>query len=156
LQAQKVAGTPHAERIGQARTPAEAAPIGRDRHLPLRPDWDAVKDNVMRRAVLHKFASHDDLRAVVLATGDDLLVEQAPRDASWGCGADGRGQNKLGQILMEVRATLQQAKMTASGERVSVRRATSGGVCGRRRPPAGPVPRSGDDGPAVRRVAGCP
>ena len=106
MQAQKVAGTPHAERIGQARTPAEAAAIGRDRHLPLRPDWDAVKDNVMRRAVLHKFASHDDLRAVVLATGDDLLVEQAPRDASWGSGADGRGQNKLGQILMEVRATL--------------------------------------------------
>jgi len=114
FQAQKFAGTPRAEQIRQAPTPAAAAALGRDRRLPLRPDWDAVKDDVMRRAVLCKFASHDDLRAVLLATGDALLVENAPRDAYWGCGADGQGLNKLGLILMEVRAALRREGDAAS------------------------------------------
>jgi predicted NAD-dependent protein-ADP-ribosyltransferase YbiA (DUF1768 family) len=39
----------------------------------------------------------------VLSTGIDRIVENAPRDYYWGCGADGSGQNKLGLILMEVR-----------------------------------------------------
>jgi len=42
----------------------------------------------------------------LLATEEELLVENAPRDYYWGCGADGSGQNKLGQVLMTVRALL--------------------------------------------------
>jgi N-glycosidase YbiA len=41
-----------------------------------------------------------------LATGDEEIVENAPEDYYWGCGADGSGQNKLGQILMRVRREL--------------------------------------------------
>ena len=115
FQAQKFAGTPHAERVRQARTPAGAAAIGRDRSLPLRPDWDVVKDDAMRRAVRRKFEAHDDIRAVLLATGDEPIVEDAPRDAYWGCGADGQGQNKLGRILMEVRAALRRQAEAAAG-----------------------------------------
>ncbi len=50
----------------------------------------------MRRAVLRKFEEHADIRAVLLATGDAVIVENAPSDYYWGCGADGSGQNKLG------------------------------------------------------------
>src|SRR5919199_3824193 len=107
-QAQKFAGTPRAEEVRRARSPMDAARIGRDRRRPVRSDWEQVKDDVMRRAVLRKFESHADIRAILLATGDAAIVENAPRDYYWGCGADGSGQNKLGQILMEVREILRR------------------------------------------------
>jgi ribA/ribD-fused uncharacterized protein len=106
FQGQKFAGTPHAEAIRLAKSPMIAARMGRSRSRPLRPDWEAVKDDVMRRAVLRKFETHPGLRALLLATGDEEIVEDSPTDAYWGVGADGRGLNRLGLILMEVRATL--------------------------------------------------
>ncbi|HMA37913.1 MAG TPA: NADAR family protein [Chloroflexia bacterium] len=119
FQAQKFAGTAHVEAIRQAHTPKEAARRGRDRQRPLRADWDAVKDSVMRRAVLRKFETHADIRAVLLGTGDEELIEAAPGDYYWGCGTDGTGQNKLGQILMEVREILRsrgETRQTQGGE----------------------------------------
>ncbi|NDJ34717.1 MAG: NADAR family protein, partial [Chloroflexi bacterium] len=101
FQAQKFAGTPHEEAIRLARGPMMAARMGRSRKRPLRADWEEVKDDVMRRAVLAKFRAHADIRAVLLATGDEVLVENAPGDAYWGCGKDGTGLNRLGEILME-------------------------------------------------------
>jgi ribA/ribD-fused uncharacterized protein len=110
FQAQKFAGTPHVEEVRRAGTPKEAAQMGRDRCRPLRPDWEQVKDEVMRRAVRRKFEAHPDIRAVLLSTGDELIVEKSPRDSYWGCGADGSGQNRLGQILMEVRESLRRGE----------------------------------------------
>jgi N-glycosidase YbiA len=108
FQAQKFDGTPYAEEIRRARTPKEAARLGRDRSQRLRHDWEEVKDDAMRRAVLRKFETHADIREVLLGTGDELIIENAPNDYYWGCGADGSGENVLGQILMEVRETLRQ------------------------------------------------
>lgn len=108
FQAQKFAGTPHVDEVRAATSPMIAARMGRSRKRPLRPDWEAVKDDVMRRAVLRKFESHADLRAILLATGDEEIVEDSPTDAYWGVGADGRGRNRLGEILMEVRAVLRE------------------------------------------------
>lgn len=106
FQAQKFAGTPGMEEIRRARTPREAANRGRDRRRPLRRDWEAVKDEVMRRAVRRKFEVHADIRAILLGTGVAPIVENAPSDFYWGCGADGSGKNMLGIILMEVRDAL--------------------------------------------------
>ena len=106
FQAQKFAGTEHAERVRRARTPKDAANLGRDRSLPLRPDWEEVKDDVMRRAVLKKFETHAGLRALLLSTGDEEIVENAPGDYYWGCGQDGTGRNMLGKILAETREIL--------------------------------------------------
>lgn len=106
FQAQKFFGTPHLEEIRQAKTPKEAAQIGRERSRPLRPDWEQVKDDIMRQAVLRKFETHADIREMLVSTGDELIVEQAPYDYYWGCGADGSGKNMLGVILMEVREVL--------------------------------------------------
>jgi len=108
FQAQKFAGTPHVEDVRHARTPKQAAAIGRDRKRPLRADWEQVKDDVMRRAVLRKFEAHADIRATLLATGDEELVENAPGDTYWGCGKTGTGKNMLGKILMETRDILRK------------------------------------------------
>jgi ribA/ribD-fused uncharacterized protein len=106
FQAQKFVGTPYVERIRQVSSPREAAHFGRKRYLPLRLDWEQVKDDVMRNAVLRKFEIHDDIRAVLLATGDAEIIENAPDDYYWGCGSDGSGRNMLGQVLMQTRQIL--------------------------------------------------
>ena len=106
FQAQKFIGTPYFERVCRASSPKKVAELGRRRDFPLRQDWEEVKDDVMRRAVLCKFETHADIREILLSTGHDFIVENAPRDYYWGCGADGSGQNKLGLILMEVRDAL--------------------------------------------------
>jgi N-glycosidase YbiA len=106
FQAAKFPGSEHAEAIRLARSPREAKRLGRSRAHPIRSDWDDTRDDVMRRAVRQKFETHADLRALLLATGDEELVEDAPRDYYWGRGARGTGKNRLGVILMEVRAGL--------------------------------------------------
>jgi len=106
FQAQKFVGSSYQEEVRLARTPKEAARLGRRRDWLLRADWEQVKDEVMRRAVQRKFETHADIRQVLLATGDEELIEDSPTDDYWGCGAKRTGQNKLGQILMEVRALL--------------------------------------------------
>ena len=107
FQAQKFAGTPHLEEIRKAKTAKQAAEMGRQRSRPLRVDWESVKEDIMRRAVLRKFETHADIRAVLLGTGDEQIVENAPGDYYWGCGKDGSGKNRLGHILMDVRNLLQ-------------------------------------------------
>ncbi len=106
FQAQKFIDTPYLEKVRQTKTPKDAANMGRNRSLPLRSDWEQVKDDVMRKAVLQKFRTHADIREILLTTGDEVLVENTSIDYYWGCGKDGSGKNKLGQILMEVREIL--------------------------------------------------
>jgi N-glycosidase YbiA len=108
FQAQKFTGTEHADAVRDAPSPRQAAEMGRDRKRPLRRDWESVKDDVMRRAVLAKFQTHDDLCEILLSTGDALLVEKTTNDYYWGCGTDGTGKNMLGKILMEIREQLRQ------------------------------------------------
>ncbi len=111
FQAEKFAGTAYATSIRLAKSPAIAARLGRSRKQPLRPDWEAIKDDVMRQALFAKFRSHADIRAILLATADQPIVENAPGDYYWGCGADGSGKNMLGQLLVEVRQTLRDEEI---------------------------------------------
>jgi N-glycosidase YbiA len=111
FQAQKFAHSPaDMQAVIDAKTPKSAANAGRDRARPLRPDWETVKDEVMRQAIRHKFSAHEDIRAVLLNTGDAQLVENAPHDYYWGIGKNGSGKNMLGVILMQVRAELRQTE----------------------------------------------
>ncbi len=105
-QAQKFAGTEHEELIRETPEPLSAKTLAHDDSRSVRADWDAVKEGIMEAAVLRKFETHPDLRALLLATGDEELVENAPDDYYWGRGADGTGANTLGKILMHVRSLL--------------------------------------------------
>jgi N-glycosidase YbiA len=113
FQAQKFAGTPREEEIRLARSPTIAARMGRSRRHRLRPDWEKVKDVVMREAVLAKFRQNADLRAILLGTGNTLLIEHTERDSYWGDGGDGSGRNRLGEILMSVREELRRTESSA-------------------------------------------
>jgi ribA/ribD-fused uncharacterized protein len=111
FQAQKFEDQAYRQRIQKARTPMLAAQLGRDRKQKLRRDWESVKVNVMRTAVLAKFAQHEELQNLLFSTGDAKIVEHTANDNYWGDGGDGSGKNMLGRILMEVREMLRSAQI---------------------------------------------
>jgi len=106
FQAQKFAGTEHEEAIRLTGSPMIAARMGRSRELPLRGDWESVKDDVMREALHAKFTQRSSLRTLLLQTKDAELIEHTKNDRYWGDGGDGTGKNRLGQLLMELREQL--------------------------------------------------
>ena len=107
FQAQKFAGTEHEERVRLAKSPMIAATLGRNRNLPLRRDWELVKEQVMLTALRAKFTQHPALRELLLGTGKVELVEHTTNDRYWGDGGgNGSGKNRLGHLLMELREEL--------------------------------------------------
>lgn len=96
------------EEIRKANSPMLAARMGRDRKRKLRRDWQSAKVNVMREALLAKFTQHEELRLLLLGTGDAKIIEHTSNDDYWGDGGDGKGKNMLGRILIDVRAKLRE------------------------------------------------
>lgn len=79
----------------------------------IRPGWSKVKFERMRAVLLAKFSQHEDLKALLLSTGEARLVESATVDnevnRTWG-EVNGKGKNMLGVLLMEVRDELRKAE----------------------------------------------
>ncbi len=75
----------------------------------IAPDWSKVKFDRMRGVLRAKFTQHQDLRELLLSTGDARLVESAktdnPVNRLWG-EVNGKGKNMLGVLLMELRSEL--------------------------------------------------
>jgi ribA/ribD-fused uncharacterized protein len=89
------------ESFAELDDPSVAKKSGKLLHL--RPDWENVKDEVMYQIVKNKFTRNADLKQKLLNTGDAELVEgNIWGDTYWGV-CKGKGQNKLGKILMRVR-----------------------------------------------------
>ncbi|HDS7112709.1 TPA: NADAR family protein [Klebsiella aerogenes] len=106
FQAQKFYDEILKEKIRNLPSPMDASKAGRDNSNPLRSDWDRVKDDIMRLAVLEKFKQNDDVRHILLSTGSSWLIEHARNDNYWADGGDGSGKNMLGIVLMEFRELL--------------------------------------------------
>ena len=70
--------------------------------------WDSQRDDVMRRAVEAKFSSSLELRQLLLSTHNHPLLS-IKRDSYWGVLPDGSGENRLAELLMELRAKWQGA-----------------------------------------------
>ena len=103
FQAQKVL-----EKAGRLKfenlDPRRAKRLGRK--VELRSDWSEVKDSCMYEICLAKFTQHDDLARKLVETGDEELAEgNTWNDTYWGV-CNGKGENRLGKILMKVREEL--------------------------------------------------
>lgn len=76
-------------------------------------DWSKVKFDRMRAVLRAKFTQHDDLRQILLSTGNARLVEAARVangvNRTWG-EVNGKGLNMLGVLLMELREELRGGK----------------------------------------------
>jgi len=107
-QAQKFSDSTLQEKIRTAKKSVIAKSLAVKYRRGARADWDEVRDEVMERAVRAKFAQHEALRTLLLATGEEPLAEAAPNDYYWGVGENGTGQNKLGLLLMRIRAELRE------------------------------------------------
>ena len=107
FQAAKTEREEEREAIRWASTPGRAKRLGRK--VALRPDWDAIKVDVMLDLLRQKF-SDPVLHQRLLATGDAPLIEgNTWGDCFWGCVLEkGKwvGENTLGRLLMQVRGEL--------------------------------------------------
>jgi hypothetical protein len=77
------------------------------------PNWSQIKFDRMRAVLRAKFNQHEDLRELLLSTGQARLVEAGTVNNAvnrlWG-EVDGKGENMLGVMLMELRAELAKSK----------------------------------------------
>jgi len=77
----------------------------------IAPGWSRTKFDRMRGVLRAKFTQHEDLRELLLSTGDARLVESATVDNEvnrlWG-EVNGEGRNMLGELLMELRGELRR------------------------------------------------
>jgi hypothetical protein len=94
-----------------ARTPHQAKRRGNQ--VALREDWEQVKDSVMLDLVRAKFAPGSKLADWLMNTWPAELQEgNTWGDQYWGASLrTGRGQNRLGEILMQVREELVEARI---------------------------------------------
>ena len=111
FQAQKFADPILQERVRRLPTAKEARALGQSRALPLRFNWDEIRDDVMLDGLRFKFRV-PIARELLLSTGDRQLVEASPFDHYWAAGKDGTGLNRLGQLLMQVRSELRSTTPT--------------------------------------------
>lgn len=89
-------------------TAGEAKKYGR--RVTIRADWNDVKLDIMEDLVRDKFTRNEDLKILLLATGDKYLEETNWwGDKFWGV-HNGLGDNHLGKILMKIRNELKGAQ----------------------------------------------
>lgn len=86
--------------------PAKAKQRGR--RIKQREDWQQVKTQIMEEIVRAKFDQNPAIAALLLATGDAELIEgNTWHDDCWGVDLrTGKGENRLGKILMKIREEL--------------------------------------------------
>ncbi len=89
--------------------------------------WTDARYALVTRGNHHKFEQHVDMRAFLLNTGRQVLVEASPSDRIWGIGLSAsspaasdpfqwRGLNLLGFALTELRATLGGASVVPTDD----------------------------------------
>jgi len=103
-----------AERLKVRETPTPYAVKRLGKRVTLREDWNSLRFEVMERVIRAKF-SDPELAVRLRETEERELIEGNNwRDTTWGCvraqGGGWKGQNRLGKILMQVRAELLQKK----------------------------------------------
>ena len=102
-QSQKAANKKDREIIRLAATPGKAKRLGRN--VEIIDVWEETKDLVMTTGLKAKFDGNPGLRNLLLATGDQTLIEgNYWNDKYWGkCLKTNEGGNKLGRLLMNLR-----------------------------------------------------
>lgn len=99
------------KKILNSATPRDAFTIAQQNKITIDKDWQSRSLKTMIKIVWLKFNQHDDLKELLLTTGKKTLIEDAGnKDAFYGAGADYKGNNWLGCILMAVRDKLKKQK----------------------------------------------
>ncbi len=65
-----------------------------------------VTDSYLRLTLRAKFTQNAQLKRMLVETNDAELIHESSNDHFWGRSTDGTGENRLGQLLMELRTEL--------------------------------------------------
>ena len=106
-----------ADRILEMEDVSQIKKLGRKVSNYDENSWNGVRQIVVYRGLLEKFGQNDELKKLLLETGDSVLAECAVKDRIWGIGLSmtdpdrldrdcWKGQNLLGYALMMVREAL--------------------------------------------------
>lgn len=109
FQAQKCMKKEEKERFSYLPA-SEAKRLGRKVYM--RQDWNKVKVGIMKNILRAKFDQNPDIQYELMETGNAMLVEgNTWGDTFWGVDMiTGKGQNMLGELLMQIRAEYQEDK----------------------------------------------
>lgn len=81
--------------------PSDAKKAGR--RLKINPaEWNAKKDDIMFHALKIKFSNPKLMEMLRATAGEELVEGNTWNDCYWGV-CNGKGLNKLGKMLMEIR-----------------------------------------------------
>jgi predicted NAD-dependent protein-ADP-ribosyltransferase YbiA (DUF1768 family) len=90
-------------------------------------DFFARRDAAMKDSLLLKFSQNTALLQALKNLDSAPIHEDSPRDLYWGCRSN--GQDRLGRLLSEVRATLKDAEIPVFASPPASFRETSKGLC---------------------------
>lgn len=112
------------EWILSAPTPALAAMAAHGLYVwDVVPDWAKIKFDRMRAVLRAKFDQHADLKELLMSTGSARLVEAGTVNNAvnrlWG-EVDGKGENMLGVMLMELRSAYALKPVSAGKAKLAV------------------------------------
>jgi ribA/ribD-fused uncharacterized protein len=99
--------------VGGSPTPAEAKRRGQK--IPVRPQWDTLKLQVMLDITRLKY-QNPVLRNLLLDTGDQELIEGNTWGDTFFGVCNGVGENHLGKIIMRVRAEIQRQEQHGASQ----------------------------------------
>lgn len=111
-QAQKTSSIEWQQKIQEADGPRQAKFLGRQ--CPLRDDWDSLRDQVMLEVSRLKYQQPTFGNKLVATYPRELIEGNYWGDTYWGV-HNGKGENKLGKILMRVRQELMDNQKTLDG-----------------------------------------
>lgn len=104
-----------AAKIMRASGPKQMKALGREVKGYEEGRWAQIRQGIVEKAIQAKFSQHEDLRQILLSTGERQLAEAASYDPIWGIGYSANvallnrhswGQNLLGKSLVNVRNRL--------------------------------------------------
>lgn len=91
--------------VSGAPSPGAAKATAKKFASKKRRDWRRVRNLIMYNAIKAKFNQYPNLSDALINSGSSIIVEDA-EDAYWGCGADSKGKNQMGRLLMKLRKQL--------------------------------------------------
>ena len=97
------------EKIVNSSSPVTAFHLGKKYKPQRRADWDDIKVGVLEDIIRRKAQQNPDVKEALLLSGDEQIVELNENDGFWGSGADGKGMNHTGKILMKIRDELRSS-----------------------------------------------
>ena len=107
------------QQILRERDPMTCKRLGRKVRDFEKEVWDARCGDIVVAGNIAKFSQNPEMKAFLMATGNAILAEAAPRDRIWGIGmgknnplaqnpSNWKGKNLLGFALMEARDALRE------------------------------------------------